>query len=162
MPTYNLRDVHSLVAGVRIEGGGETDFLTIARDEDAFAKTAGADGEVTRSKTNNMGGSFTFNLMQNSRANALMQTALGIDEITGDVVFPVVVADLRTGYLFYAEECWVRGQGEVPFNKAVGEIPWIIDCSDLLVAQIPFAEELDLSDVFGGFPVGLPLPIPFP
>lgn len=142
MPIYRLPDMVLTVNGIRIEGFGVTDAIMIARDEDSFTKTVGADGEVTKSSTNNDSGTITITLMQNAFANGALELALLLDELTGDITFPVVVADpLRTGWEIVGTECWIKKPPDIPFNKAVGELTWVLDVAHLTPARLPSADE---------------------
>ena len=161
MPTYNLKDVHSNIAGIRVTGAGETDFVTVARDEDSFTKKAGADGEVTRSKTNNIGGRATYTLMQNSRINAIFHALVEADEETGSVTFPWYLVDLRSGKAYAATTCWLLRPTDTSFNKEVGEVEWVVEMEDLEVVQVPFADEFDLAGLLADLPLGLEIPFQF-
>ena len=146
--TYNMNEIEFLVAGVPISGGGENDFLSVGRDEDSFTKMTGADGEVVRSKTNNLGGRITVTLRVTSPANGILQGMALTDEVTGAVVVPVNVRVPANGLEIFAEEAWLLRMPNIPLGKTVGEVQWVFDCAALRQVRLDATDYLGL-DLFG-------------
>lgn len=130
---YNAGDVSVIVGTRSLSGFGETSVVSIERDEDAFIKQIGADGEVTRSKTNNRTGSLTITLQQMSESNDFLSNLAQTDELTGQGTFPVLVRDANGNTLAVADTAWIRKLPVSAFARDAGEREWIIDCADLVM-----------------------------
>jgi hypothetical protein len=119
------------INGVAIEGFGETDAVSVEVDEDSWVKSYGADGEAVRSRTNADGARFTVTLRQTAEANAILQAALLVDQLTGSGVFAISIFDPSVGEEVFAEEAWIVKSPTKSWAKAVGDRQWMIDCAVL-------------------------------
>lgn len=63
--TYDAKSVTTIVDGTYLTGLGES-MVTVAKDEDAYETTVGAQGDVVRSKVNNPLGTISVTLQQTS------------------------------------------------------------------------------------------------
>lgn len=63
--TYDPMDVSVIVGGVFLTGFGE-DLVTVAKDEENFSTSVGAQGDVVRTKVNNPLGTITVTLQGTS------------------------------------------------------------------------------------------------
>ena len=131
MKEYNAADVSIIVAGVPVSGFGDGDFITVERDEDAFTKQVGTDGEVTRSKSNNKTGTATLTLMQTSAANALLSALAALDELSGDGVGPFQLKDNSGNTIHAAQNSWVRKMPSSTWAREAGPREWVIDLDKL-------------------------------
>lgn len=143
--TYNMNEIEFSVAGIPIQGGGENDFLSIERDEDAFTKVIGADGEAVRSKTNNLGGRVMLTLRVTSPINGILQGMALIDEETGAVVVPLNILVPANGLEIFAEESWLLRMPNIPLGKTVGEVQWTFDCAALRQVRLDGTDYLGLD-----------------
>src|SRR3990172_6159999 len=106
---YDPKNVVVIVGAIIINSGFAPDtFVEVERDEDAFTKSVGADGEVTRTRNRNKTGQIRITLQQSSETNALLSALALIDESTGDGVVPCAVKDLGGLTLHAAELGWVK------------------------------------------------------
>ncbi len=71
-----------------ISGFAEGTFLEVTRDEQAFLKKVGADGEVARARNKNRSGQIKITLLQTSQSNDVFAAAQNADEQTGLGIFP--------------------------------------------------------------------------
>lgn len=114
-------------------------FLTVARDEDSFTKTVGADGEVARTRNANRSGTIELTLMQNSEVNKLlMALALADEEAGGDVIGAITVydpADPTGVFLMTALNCWIKKVPDIEYAKEYGTRTWVFDCANLSIAS---------------------------
>lgn len=124
--TFDPKQV-SVIVGVRpVSGFADGTFVTATRDEDAFSKKVGADGEVARTKSNNRTGSVVVTIMQTSKDNDFFS---GL-EAAGTVV-PIFIRDASGRTLVAAEEAWVKKVADVEFGKESGDRAWTFDCGDI-------------------------------
>lgn len=129
--TYDPKQVVVSVGGIPISGYADGTFVNVTRDEDAFTKRTGADGEASRAKSNNRGGSITVTLQQTSLSNDALSALALVDENTGDGVVPVIVKDVRGTTLCYSSAGWIKKMPDAEFSKEIQDREWVIDCADL-------------------------------
>lgn len=135
MKEYNAADVTIIVAGIPISGFSDGDVITVERDEDAFTKQVGTDGEVTRSKSNNKTGTATITLMQTSSANALLSALAALDELTGAGVGSFQMKD-NSGYTVHsAQNSWVRKMPSSTWAREAGPREWVVDLDKLIAYE---------------------------
>lgn len=140
LKTYDPKQVAITFDGININSGIAPDtFLTIARDEDAFFKTAGADGTIARTRNANRSGTIEVTLMQNSEVNKLlMAKALADENDEVDILDTISINDPSdpTGvFLMTAKSCWIKKVPDIEYGKEYGTRTWMFDCADLSIAQ---------------------------
>jgi hypothetical protein len=129
--TYDPKSVQVIIGGVQISGFADGTFLSIERDEDAFTKVTGADGETSRAKSNNKAGMFTLTLQQTSASNDVLTGFALADELNNDGVVPVLIKDnLGTTTVFTANG-WVRRLPTAEFAKEITNREWTLDLADM-------------------------------
>jgi hypothetical protein len=131
--TYDPAQVTIIFAGIPISGRGEATFLSVERNEDAWALQVGADGDATRAKSNNRSGRVTLTLLQSSAANDALSALAKVDEATpgGDAAAPLLIKDLSGRTLVQAETAWVVKQAAAEFAREASEREWILESNDL-------------------------------
>jgi len=129
--TYDPKKCLVIIGGVPMSGFGEDTFVAVARDEDAFTKVVGADGEVSRSKSANRAGSLTLTLMQTSLSNDVLSALAAADELDGRGVVPVLIKDLTGTTTLFAAHGWIRKVPDVELGKDIGTREWVIDTADM-------------------------------
>ena len=129
--TYDAARVAVTVNGVNISGFGEATFVSVEREEENFVKVVGADGNVSRSKTNNKSGSLTITLQQTSPSNDVLSGLAAKDEATSDAIFPVIVKDVTGGSRIFSATGWMQGVPVIEFAKEISTREWIIDLADI-------------------------------
>lgn len=121
------------VGGNIITGFAPDSIVTIERNEAMWSLQVGADGEGTRSKSNNRSGRFTFSLMQTSDSNRILSGMAFIDETTGGMAVPVMYK--HGDNTFMAETGWIIQQPASEFAREAGPREWVIE-SDILIMQL--------------------------
>ena len=129
--TYDSCEVIVSVGGQPITGFAQGSKVTLERDEDAFTKYIGVDGEVSRSKNCNKAGTATITLAQTSPSNDLLSELAANDEAANTGVVPLLVRDLNGTTLAAAPDAWVRKMPSTAFGKEIGDREWVLDCGRL-------------------------------
>lgn len=117
-----------------LQGFMDGTWLEVTRDEDAFMKKIGADGEAARARNKNRGGSVTLTLLQTSSSNDSLSAEQIADELAGTGSHPLMVKDLFGTTLITAPNAWVKKPADVVFAKEIQGRAWTLDC-DLLLGQ---------------------------
>ncbi len=125
--TYDAGDVSVIVGTRRASGLAEGSFVKVTRDVEAFIKKVGADGEVTRSKTNNKAGKVEIVVDQASDFNDFLSELAALDEATSNGIVPVTVVDGSGTTVTFAREGWVQKLTDLDKGRDSGENTWIID-----------------------------------
>lgn len=124
--TYSSDLVVVLIGGIPLTGRAEDTFVTIAPQADLSTVQVGADGEVARSVSTNKLCTITVTLQQTSPTNLALSGLMEIDSLTGGVLFPVTIQDLRGTTLFVASQCWISKRPELTFGREVSDRTWEI------------------------------------
>ena len=128
--TYDPKQFLVIMGGVPINGFADGTFISIERDEDTFTKTVGADGCVTRSKTNNKAATVTITLLQTSPSNDYLSGLHKLDEEANLGVVDILVKDLNGTTFFYSAVSWVQKPASIENAKEIGEREWTIATGD--------------------------------
>ncbi len=129
--TYDPKAVIITIGNVPISGFSDGTFLEIARDEATWTKVVGADGYVTRGKTNNFTGTMTLTLKQSSPSNDVLSTFMALDEVSGTGIVPILVKDLSGNSTYFTAQGWVRQFATSTFGKDINDREWTIDLADV-------------------------------
>jgi hypothetical protein len=127
---YDLKRQTLCCMGLLIDSGfAEDDVFTLARNSPIFTRKVGADGQVTRSKTNDNSGMITIKLLQSSEANALLSAFAILDSKgnNGLGVGPLIVKDLD-GTTLISGTCWVEKWPDLTLGKEASEREWQLGC----------------------------------
>lgn len=131
LKSYDASEV-SIIVGTRpLSGLAEGTFVNAVRDEQNFTKQVGADGEVTRSKTNNKSGTIEITLQQGSESNDYLSTLALADENTGNGTFPVTVIDRSGTTVIFGREAWIQKPADMGLGRDAGERTWVIDVAEM-------------------------------
>lgn len=126
MKTYDFKSVAVIVGGRIISGFAEGDAIGVERDTDAWTEQVGAEGEVTRSKSNNKMGKITLRLQQASESNDVLMGLYAADQLSNAGVFPVLIKDNSGRQLHAAEQAWIKKLPAAPLGQESAAREWII------------------------------------
>ena len=129
--TYDAGQVAVIVGTRAANGLAEGSFVKVRRDVEAFIKKAGADGEITRSKTNNKGGQIEITLDASSDFNDYLSELAALDEATGNGIVSSSVVDRSGTTAVFARQSWIQKVAEIDMGRDSGERTWILDCGDI-------------------------------
>lgn len=119
------------VDGQDISGFADGTFVLASRNNDLFTLTVGADGEATRSKSNDLSGRITVTLQQTSISNDIFSALADADELSNQGSFPIQVKDASGNTLSSAETAWVVKKADATFGKETENREWIIEAACL-------------------------------
>ena len=129
---YDPAAVILTVDDQNILGYADGSFVNIARNNDLFTLTVGADGEATRSKSNDLSGRITITLQQTSPSNDILSALADADEQSNQGVFAVQLKDASGQTLGAGERAWVVKKADAPFAKETENREWIIETNELV------------------------------
>lgn len=130
LKTYNFKDV-AVIFGTRALSGFAEAGVTATRAEDSFTDSAGADGEVSRSRTNDRRGNIEITLQQTSDSNDFLSESIVADENSGAGVKPITIKDSNGTTLAFAREAWVLKPADTGLARESGDRVWTIRCAAL-------------------------------
>lgn len=133
---YDVREVSVVFADIPIDSGmAEGDFITVAQTSETFKVKVGADGSVTRYKTNDKTATIKIRVMHTADVNALLSELANRDSSTpnGAGVGSFLCRDRQNGNIKYtAEHCWIAKPPDVAFGNEPGPREWTLFCADLV------------------------------
>lgn len=134
LKVYDCTEVTIVFAGINVDRGfAENSLVKAVRNAEGFKIKVGADGEVTRSKTNNKTGIVTFSLMQTSAINAALSALYILDENApnGAGVGALLIRDRQGSSLHTSAKCWIKKLPDTEYAAEATERTWEIECADL-------------------------------
>lgn len=129
--TYDPSEVIITIGGVPMSGFTDGTFLEIIRNEATWNTVVGADGIVTRGKTNNRSGTMTITLKQSSPSNDVLSGFLIADELTNAGVVPVLVKDLSGNSIYFSAQGWISQFAGSTFAKEITDRSWTVTLADV-------------------------------
>ncbi len=132
LKTYDYNQVAVIIGGTQATGVAEGEAVTVEQDADAWALTIGADGEQTRSKSNNNAGTVTLKLMQTSDMNDILTAFYNADKLSNNGKFPLMIKDNSGRSLHVAEQAWVQKLPKVGYGAEASEREWVIRTGELV------------------------------
>jgi len=129
--TYDPKQVLVIIGGIPMGGFADGAFVTVERTSDTFTKVSGADGIISRAKTNDRSGSLKFTIAQTSPSNDVLTGIAIADELTSDGVVPVLIKDNSGRSIFISAFGWVKKPPASEFAKDITNREWTMDLADL-------------------------------
>ena len=131
--TYDPSQVVLSVGGATISGFTDSTFITVARDEDAYTKVVGADGQVSRAKNANKSGSVTITLKQSSASNDILSALAAADEAGNAGLVPILIKDILGTTYVSSTAAWIKKLPDMAMAKEVSDREWVLDCDALTI-----------------------------
>ena len=128
--TYDPKKVILSVGPYVMGGFADGTFITVKRDEEAWTKKVGSDGEVTRAKSNNLAGSISVVLDLASPSNDALNILATLDEVSNNGIVPVILREVGNASglpIVVAESGWVKKKPDQAFGKKSEDRTWEID-----------------------------------
>ena len=135
--TFDPKQVIVTIGGVPMSGFSDGTFLEVDRNEPTWNIVVGADGLVTRGKTNNFSGTLTLTLKQSSPSNDVLSAFMAVDEATNAGVIPVLVKDLSGNSIYFSARAWITQYPNSTFGKDITDRQWVLsmDEADMFVGS---------------------------
>ncbi len=128
--TYDPGDTSLVVTGTSlsaiISGFAPGTFIKVERDDEAFKKVTGPDGDTSRTKSGNKSGSVSVTLKQTSNSNAVFGAFAALDEASSTGTFTCTLRD-NLGNTVFAAEAWVRKRPDMEYSDEETNREWVLD-----------------------------------
>lgn len=125
--TYDFNQVSCIAGANPLTGFADgDDVIKVEYEKEEFTTVVGANGEATRTKSNNKSAKVTLKLLKTSLANDILNQFLQADRLSNTGLFPFMVKDNNGTDLHSCEQMWIEkapavGHGE---NPSVNE--WVL------------------------------------
>lgn len=133
--TYDFSQVKLVVGGFLIEGFEKGSSIKVARDEDGFTDSVGADGKTVRSRNHNRNGSIEIKLQAGAPANAILSGLAIADEASGGAPVPIGLVDLNANPLTpggaATQSGWVKKLADGEFQSEAQPRDWVLRMADM-------------------------------
>ncbi len=130
--TYDAKKVSVIVGSRVISGFAADSMVEVEQDEQAFTKAVGVDGEATRSKSNNLSGKITIQLMQSSDDNDFLSGLAEADQLSNSGLTPILIRDAGGRSLHLSPESWVQKLPKAGYTRNAEAREWIFDCGRII------------------------------
>lgn len=133
MATYRLQNVNASFKGIPLNVGAglAEDWLEIESDEEAWTKTVGADGFVTRSQNLNQGAKVRFKVLASSPLNDALSGLMAVDRVSGLGSGPFHYTEIGGTTTAHSPEAWILKVPTMSRGKEETEVEWELDCGAL-------------------------------
>jgi hypothetical protein len=129
--TYDPKQVLVIIGGIPMSGFADGAFVSVERTSDTFTKVSGADGIISRAKTNDRSGALKFTIAQTSPSNDVLTGIAITDELSNAGVVPVLIKDNSGRSVFVSAFGWVKKPPTSEFAKDITNREWTLDLADL-------------------------------
>jgi hypothetical protein len=133
--THNSNEISSSFAGRSFATGrAEGDFCTTEYTKELHTLKVGADGEVTRVRSNDRSAKITLKFMSTSDGHKLMLQLylIALNSPNGQDIGTFQLRDRNGGLVEHAEEAWIAKAPANAFGADVGEREWELHCAELV------------------------------
>jgi hypothetical protein len=128
--TYDPRKVILTWGAHVVTGYADDSFVNVEAAGEGITTVVGCDGEVARSMDPNKTSTVKITLMQTSSSNQYFNKMHKLDDISGAVLLPMIITDLRGQVLFSAQEAWINKQAPITYGKQTGSREWEFSTGD--------------------------------
>ena len=125
--TYNPAEVIVTFMGVPLTGFADGEFISITPSAERFTSVRGADGLVSRAKSNDNTHEVVLTLMGTSLSNNYLSGVLAADRYGNAGKGTLQIASLSGTDLFAWEEAWIRQPPDVSGDKTISDKAWTFD-----------------------------------
>jgi hypothetical protein len=122
--TYDPKKVIITFGGVPIGGFADGTFIQVDASGDFFSKKVGADGEVTRSMSNDNTHTVVITLQQSSLSNVYLSTCKNADKLTGLGMLPLSITDINGTTLMFWPQAWISTDPSWGYAKENTDRAW--------------------------------------
>jgi hypothetical protein len=124
--SYDPKKVIITLGGVPIGGYADSTFVQVDPNSETWTRKVGADGEVSRSLSNDNTHTIQITLGQLSLSNAYLRTVASADRLTGLGMLPLSFTDLNTMETHFWPQAWVSTDPSLGRAKETTDTQWTI------------------------------------
>lgn len=119
--------------GILVRGFAADTHIQVARNEDSFTESVGAQGDVVRTRSNNKSGIVTVTLQAESPTNDQFSARLLADELSpaGIPAGALLVKYLNGATFISSDKAYLRKFSDVEVGTEAGNREWIVSCAEL-------------------------------
>lgn len=125
--TYDAKYVIVIFNGVPITGFADGTFISVAPSSDLYTKVVGADGNVSRSRSNDDTAEVTITLAQTSLSNDFLTTQMLLDKTLNAGKGSLQIKDLLGTSLHFFLSAWVKSKPNTEYAKDLTDRVWVFD-----------------------------------
>lgn len=129
--TVDAKSVLVSVGGFPISGFVDGTFLEITADDQQFLKVTGADGYVTRVKSNDYGAVMTLTLSQSSPSNDILSGIFNADRLNNLGVVPILIKDMTGTTIIFSGTGWIQQFPDISYGNDITDRAWIFDLANV-------------------------------
>lgn len=131
--TYDPKAHTVSLGGLILFGFAKSKWLTAKRKGPLFSSTAGASGEVVRSKMADARGEIEFSAIASSQVNDALSALITLDDATGQGVGAFTLVDGNGTTVLHAPNVWIISYPDVDLAEEVGDTVWKLECDKLAI-----------------------------
>lgn len=120
--------------GVILTGFADGTFVEVEREDDAFTKRVGSQGDVVRVQSMNRSGKITVTLQNQSPTNDILAAFALTDEQTGLGTGTIQIKDKNTASidpLAVSGVAWIMKLPKIDRAKEATNSVWVFECAQL-------------------------------
>lgn len=116
------------LAGIRVQGFADGEFLSIKPTQAAFNRTVGTDGEVARGRNADRTVEVVFKLLQTSASNLLLSALFALDNNApnGAGVGALLCQDISGFSVLSAPQAWIVQLPDESWDRMPKSRDWLI------------------------------------
>lgn len=131
--TYDPKAVIITFKGIPLSGFADGEFVSVVPSSERFTKIVGADGDVSRSKSNDKTHEVSITLQQTSLSNDYLSSQVIADDVANLGKGPLKIADLNGTTVWLWTEAWIRQPPDSAFDKTITERTWVFDTGQVTI-----------------------------
>ena len=128
--TFDPKQVIITIGGYIMSGFADGTFLEVVADNPQFTKVTGADGYVTRVKSNDYGATLTLTLSQSSPSNDYLSAIFNADRAINGGVVPIFIKDMSGTTTIFSATGWIQQFPDIAYGNEINDRAWILDLAN--------------------------------
>ncbi len=126
LKSYNLKSVVCSFGPISFSGFAEDDAITITPESEIFTSKVGADGQTTRSRSNNDNYKATIRFMSTSSARFSLQEQTLRNAALSQVTYPFFLNSPDTQEIYASSQAYVEKLPDASFGREASEREYTI------------------------------------
>jgi hypothetical protein len=130
--TFDIKRVIVTWCGTALSGWADGTCIQIRPAGPRWTKHVGADGEVARSKSNDLTSEVTLSFTQTSLSLDFLSLMLALDNYSNNGLGPLQIQDLNGGANQFWAQAWIRQPAETVYAKDMAPRVWTLDTGQVI------------------------------